>query len=201
MAVGHVFTWSVSLSLTFTLLVILAKWHSVYARYNDIFTSRTQMKKGGMYLHKELMTDETNAYTMASINVSYGRRKFKFKYIGGNMLYYPNSVKTFRLILICGDVETNPGQSGEKKSQWKFPCAECSKPVKNNQNGILCVVCSLWYHAKCAGISKAIFSSYYVQHPDVDWSCINCSICRPSDSFFEEIEGEGKYGNLHGTPY
>ena len=47
------------------------------------------------------------------------------KYIGGNLLYYPNSVKTTRLftLQLCGDVELNPGPV------TKHPCKDIS-PVE-----------------------------------------------------------------------
>lgn len=112
--------------------------------------------------------------------------------------YYPNSVWTFRLILICGDIHISPSpetRSNGKCSNWKYTSVECSKPVKNNQDGILCVDCSRWFHAKCVGISRSMFRKYYIQHPEVGWSCVNGSVCNFSDSFFADIQGEGNYGN------
>ena len=34
-----------------------------------------------------------------------------------------------------------------------------------------------------------------MKHPDVDWSCAECSMCNPSDSFFDYIQEEGSYGD------
>lgn len=31
----------------------------------------------------------------------------------------------------------------------KYPCGERQKPVRKNQNGILCDDCELWHHIKC----------------------------------------------------
>ena len=45
-------------------------------------------------------------------------------------------------------------------------------------------------------MSNTIFDSCYLNNPDACWSCINCSICNPSDSFFEDsqvLEGN-EYG-------
>ena len=76
------------------------------------------------------------------------KTKYKRKYIGNIQLYYPNSIKTFRLIAVSGDVELNPGpgkettrtntNTKEKKHRCKYPCRDCLKPVRNNQNTILC---------------------------------------------------------------
>ena len=42
--------------------------------------------------------------------------KIKRRYIGSNIIYYPNSVKTFRLIYICGDIGRNLGPVNQEKS-------------------------------------------------------------------------------------
>lgn len=49
------------------------------------------------------------------------------------------------LILLAGDVETNPGPT-------KHPCTACSKAVRSNQRGVFCNMCENWTHARCCGI-------------------------------------------------
>lgn len=44
------------------------------------------------------------------------------------------------LIVLSGDVEVNPGPC-------KYPCTMCSRPVRNNQEGVQCDGCDLWTHA------------------------------------------------------
>ena len=44
------------------------------------------------------------------------KTKYKRKYIVSTQLYYPNSIKTFRLIAVCGDIELNPGPGKETTS-------------------------------------------------------------------------------------
>ncbi|CAB4037528.1 Hypothetical predicted protein, partial [Paramuricea clavata] len=60
--------------------------------------------------------------------------KKRTKYIGQNVSYYPNSVKTFKIIQTCGDIESNPGpkKTSTAEKRRKYPCKECSKPVKCN---------------------------------------------------------------------
>ena len=103
------------------------------------------------------------------------KTKYKRKYIVSTQLYYPNSIKTFRLIAVCGDVKlkawiqdrgkettsTNTNTK-EKKQRCKYPCDDCLKPVRNNQNAILCTECTQWYHIRCTGISLKLFQSYYL---------------------------------------
>ena len=76
--------------------------------------------------------------------------KKRRRYIGGFKLYYPNSLKTFRLMLPCGDVELNPGPNdarGERSRPcWKFPCGDCQpktgkkKPERNTMCGLQLLV-------------------------------------------------------------
>ena len=42
---------------------------------------------------------------------------------------------------------------------YKFPCTVCQKPVRKNQNSILCDVCQKWSHHKCTSLSTGEFIS------------------------------------------
>lgn len=90
--------------------------------------------------------------------------------------YTANGNSTFQLhrIINAGDVQTNPGPSNSMK-QPKYPCKECSKNVRSNQDALLCADCNLWVHAKCLGLTKAAFK-YYLDYPDIDWACLSCSL-------------------------
>ena len=99
--------------------------------------------------------------------ISTGRRWIAF---GGKHLYYPNSLSTFRLLKLSGDIEINPGPSRPptgRNQRWKYPCGECLKPVKNNQNGVLCGSCSQWFHVKC----KLFLSGSYGRRMDLYGMC------------------------------
>ena len=92
-------------------------------------------------------------------------------------------------MLLCGDVAINPGPKG-KKSMLKYPCSECHKAVRNNQNAILCVTCGNWSHAKCLNMSRTIFQ-YYLDQPDIEWTCPACALPPLTDSFFDEVSESG----------
>ena len=90
------------------------------------------------------------------VNTSFEYVRFpslkRLKYFCSRILYYHNSSATFQteiyqvenqvcyLLLLSGDVETNPCQN------YTFPCRKCEKPVKKNQNGLLCLNCQKLYH-------------------------------------------------------
>ncbi|KAL9986964.1 hypothetical protein ACROYT_G001183 [Oculina patagonica] len=92
-----------------------------------------------------------------------------------------------------GDIHLNPGPT-----KLKFPCKECEKSVRNNQNAMLCSECGLWIHAKCLNMSASTFK-YFLERPAIDWTCPLCSLPRLGDSFFLEdeeiITTEGNYAN------
>ena len=50
----------------------------------------------------------------------------------------------------------------------KYPCISCRKPVKSNQNAILCVSCDKWAHLSCSSASNELFLS------ENDWICNIC---------------------------
>ena len=96
-------------------------------------------------------------------------------------------MSTFQIqldLLVCGDISSNPGPA-KSKDKPKFPCGECSKPVRKNQDAILCSSCDTWSHAKCLKLTVTGFK-YYLQHPDLEWTCAFYSLPKLSDSFFDE---------------
>ncbi len=70
------------------------------------------------------------------------------------------------ILLLAGDIELNPGPN------WKYPCGECSGPVKCNQKGIYCDVCNTWLHTHCIGLSDLDYS--IVQASPDTWACRSC---------------------------
>ena len=118
-----------------------------------------------------------------------GRFKSRAKrFTSRRVLYTAKGTSSFNLerdLLSCGEVATNPGPKG-KKSMSKYPCSECHKAVRNNQDAILCATCGNWSHAKCLNMSRHIFQ-HYLDQPDIDWTCPACALPPLTDSFFEEV--------------
>ena len=69
----------------------------------------------------------------------------------------------FYVLLVCGDVEMNPGPT------YKYPCGTCLKPVKSNQMGLLCSDCCTWFHIKCQSVSSQEYGRLYAL-PGEPWS-------------------------------
>ena len=71
----------------------------------------------------------------------------------------------------------------------KFPCGECQKSVRGNQDAILCATCDQWSHARCIGMGKQVFKYYWENH-HLDWECAFCSLPKFSDSFLDQTGNE-----------
>ena len=101
-----------------------------------------------------------------------GRGKLFFY---SRVLYSVNGTSSFQSprIVLGGDIQTNPGPNIKRTP--RYPCRECAKNVRSNQDAILCVKCNYWTHAKCLGLTKQQFK-YYLDHPDIDWICVMCSL-------------------------
>ena len=85
------------------------------------------------------------------------------------------------LLLLAGDIETNPGPRTPK-----YPCGECKKACtsyKGSQASILCDSCNSWFHSKCVGLIDVVFDT--LGRCDLPWECYKCDIPNISTSLFD----------------
>lgn len=86
------------------------------------------------------------------------------------------------ILLASGDLELNPGPT-------KYPCGECTKPVKSNQKGIACDACIKWFHIKCLPSSSRITDAEYRKYQideNLSWECPSCQFPHlEDDSYFD----------------
>ena len=57
---------------------------------------------------------------------------------------------------------------------WKYPCIECTNPVKSNQRGLLCNTCNMWVHLKCTNLTKMQYD-FLELNEDIPFFCLKCS--------------------------
>ena len=109
------------------------------------------------------------------------------RYFASRVLHTANGRSTFQLSrnLLSGDIHPHPGPAGKRTP--KYPCKECGKNVRSNQDAILCVECNLWSHAKCLNLTKAAFK-YYLDNPNIDWTCSWCSLPFRTVDYSFEVE-------------
>ena len=82
---------------------------------------------------------------------------------------YPPGVvpNCYWLLLVAGDIPPNPGPV-------RYPCTECGKPVRSNQQGIFCDSCEMWTHTRCCGVSKEAYER--LSQEQSEWFCLRCSM-------------------------
>ena len=74
-------------------------------------------------------------------------------------------------------------KKGEKKKERKeytgkkYPCVQCQKPCKENQNSIECDECKKWTHLKCTELTNEQFSKLS-EKPEETWDCQKCTIIK-----------------------
>ena len=77
-----------------------------------------------------------------------------------------------RLLMVCGDVENNPGPP---KRAPKYPCTECNKGVTSRSKAINCDSCNEWTHVKCSGsLTEKQYDDLVVSENDFNFTCKNC---------------------------
>ena len=70
----------------------------------------------------------------------------------------------------------------KRKFKPKYPCGECRRTIRRNQDTILCARCNILSHTNCLKLSKSSLN-YNQQHPERDWVCSLCSLPDYNESF------------------
>ncbi len=81
------------------------------------------------------------------------------------------------LLLLCGDVEVNPGQGS-------YPGAVCGQGVAEDDLAIEWDHCRLWCHAHCGGMSEAEYRA--LPDDSFDWVCPKCTVSRITENGSDE---------------
>ena len=79
------------------------------------------------------------------------------------------------LILLCGDVEPNPGPA---LGHNQYGCGFCEDLCRSGQGAVACDNCSQWFHKSCVSMS----SDSLVRIANEDWKCYRCQ-SRNNSSF------------------
>ena len=85
----------------------------------------------------------------------YGKHRGQ-RFLNTRILYTDNGRSSFQLdrIVLCGDAHPQPGPT--VKRNLKYPCKECGKSVRSNQDPILCAQCKICSHAVYRSIERDI---------------------------------------------
>ena len=85
------------------------------------------------------------------------------------------------LLLVCGDIELNPGPAPSV-----YHCGFCELPVDRSEVAVACDECSIWYHKSCLEMSTSKFQ--YLNCSHVSWICMKCSTMNTETHLFKSFE-------------
>ena len=78
-------------------------------------------------------------------------------------------------------------------------CIRCSKAVLDEDEGVACDVCGLWFHAECVKVTKGLYKELKKQREgigSVKWFCMCCSKTGPKSIVDSLNEMKGRQGLL-----
>ena len=54
-------------------------------------------------------------------------------------------------------------------------CGTCKKPVGDQDDGVYCEICELWFHCRCQGISDGLYIALSQFKSELHWFCNSCN--------------------------
>ena len=51
-------------------------------------------------------------------------------------------------------------------------CDGCNRAVEEGEEGVLCNICSFWFHKHCQNITAELYTE--LQDSDMEWKCSKC---------------------------
>lgn len=64
--------------------------------------------------------------------------------------------------------------TGSKSVKGCETCSKCLKKVKNNQMGVICDYCHVWFHNECVNINRGEYKMLSELEDKVKWYCDRC---------------------------
>lgn len=95
------------------------------------------------------------------------------------------------ILMLCGDININPGPRNVK-----YPCQVCEKAVKWKERALACDNCLKWYHVDCLRMDSKVYEA--LANTSLEWICCHCGFPNFSSSLFAEtsVESTNSYGML-----
>ena len=90
----------------------------------------------------------------------------------------------FTLLILCGDVECNPGPHCETI----YPCGLCDRKVDWGVKGIACDSCNMWYHCSCISMQSTEYER--LDSTSAEWKCFRCDFSFPDNSLYHSYNVE-----------
>ena len=104
--------------------------------------------------------------SLIHISSKYSRKRCSPLFLTGSN---SNKLLTITVLLLAGDIETNPGP---EVVQNTFPCGLCEVDANWSNSGIACESCDVWYHRSCADLNMSSFDR--LASSSRIWICAKC---------------------------
>ena len=104
--------------------------------------------------------------SLIHISSKYSRKRCSPLFLTGSN---SNKLLTITVLLLAGDIETNPGP---EVVQNTFPCGLCEVDANWSEGGIACESCDVWYHRSCADLNMSSFNR--LASSSRIWICAKC---------------------------
>ena len=86
------------------------------------------------------------------------------------------------LLILAFDIEQNPGPGSQEIAD--YPCGSCDIQVKDDDMGIQCDDCNMWFHINCQNLNPKMYD--ILGNHSYSWVCQNCGLPNFSTSLFGE---------------
>ena len=96
--------------------------------------------------------------SLIHISSKYSRKRCSPLFLTGSN---SNKLLTITVLLLAGDIETNPGP---EVVQNTFPCGLCVVDANWSEGGIACESCDVWYHRSCADLKCHLLIAWHPAH-------------------------------------
>ena len=159
---------ALSRTVLFTFFVVVAK-ASTFS--GDLFDERAPNKRGANQ-HHVLLAELFVKFKASTIRLVGSRRQVLSMKNGTKchkrVIIHRLQLRTvcFTLLLLCGDIETNPGPV--------VTCPICKSNVQEYQHAVLCDRCDYWHHIQCVEMSDEMYNKL-AKMLSFNWYCASCS--------------------------
>ena len=166
---------SLPVNLSLRLLFLFVICRQVYESLN------CNNHEGGLSV---VSTISTTPFTMRSYWRKFPNTKvpdLDFVDIGNERNRYRTKMSRRMIILsllLSGRLELNPGPDS-----IPFPCGNCGQDVRDDDAGVACDFCNVWFHCKCIGMTNSHYEQL-CRNSNISWIC-NCGFPNFSHGLFK----------------
>ena len=90
----------------------------------------------------------------------------------------------FTLLILCGDVECNPGPHYETI----YLCGLSDRKIDWGVKGIACDSWHMWYHCLCISMQSTEYER--LDSTSAEWNCLRCDFSFPDNSLYHSYNVE-----------